>query len=170
MSLSIQSSLTGMSLAGFQNNVTVSASASKSASTNEENTASSATAVSADGDTLELSAAGTALEKKTFEGVSKNSGVSEDEGYTDSMAELISSAASSAGINEYTNSVDSDGSVVSSSDSTSDLSSYTESELKEMLENGEITRAEYEKEIAARQSGSSEDEESELQAEAEVQE
>jgi hypothetical protein len=77
---------------------------------------------------------------------------SSDGTYTDSRADALASAAAGAGITETASSENESYSDVSgSSSSDSDLSQYTESELKEMLQNGEITRAEYESEISSRQ-------------------
>ncbi|MCD8039372.1 MAG: hypothetical protein LUE96_09865 [Lachnospiraceae bacterium] len=172
MSLSIQGSgLAGTSAIGLQN-LSVSTS-SVNADSKKEEEESSATAVSADGDTLEISALGTAYEQKTFVG-SSGEVTSEDEGYTDSTAAMISEAASGVGINEYTsvqNENSADASTVSSSSyssSTSSLSSYTTLELKQMLENGEITQAEYNEEIASRQSGETEEEEETQEQEADA--
>jgi hypothetical protein len=123
-----------------------------------------ATATSSQGDTLTISSAGAQKAAKTFTGESANrpsvAGVSEDS-YTDSTAAALSSAASGAGITEYTatkneNSmnaaaVSSESSSSSSTSSESSLSSYTEAELKKMLQNGEITQAEYNAEIKSRQ-------------------
>ncbi len=123
---------------------------------------------SQDGDTLEISASGTAFLQKTYTGKSSaSSELLQDEGYTDATAAALSSAASSAGITEYSatkNEMNAQAAAVSgstsssssSSSSTSNLSSYSESELRKMLQNGEITRAEYDAEIKAR-STSSED-------------
>jgi hypothetical protein len=128
------------------------------AAKNEDET----TTVSAQGDTVTISNAG-ALQAKTFTAQSANRdsfGESSDDSYTDATAEILSSAASSAGITEYTavknaNSANaaaiSSGSSSSSSSTDSNLSEYTESELKEMLQNGEITQAEYDAEIKSRQ-------------------
>lgn len=117
---------------------------------------------SKDGDTLELSAAGSALAQKTFTATSASAGVvSKDEGYTSKTAQIVSSAAASAGITEEAAAKNemsaqaftvSGSSSSSTSGSTSDLSSYTATELKEMLQNGEITKAEYDAEIASRSS------------------
>jgi hypothetical protein len=118
------------------------------------------TVTSSQGDTVTISAAGLQA-AKTFTAESANrpsvAGTSEDT-YTDSTAAALSSAASDLGITEYTaeknansaNAAAVTGSSSSSSSSSSNLSEYTESELKEMLENGEITRAEYEAEINSR--------------------
>jgi hypothetical protein len=141
-------------------------------STGEEQTASAATqnedettTTSSQGDTLTISNAGAQAQKtaKTFTAQSANrpsaNGTSEDT-YTDSNAAAISSAASSAGITEYTalknensaNSAAVSGSSSSSSSSSdSSLSQYTDSELKKMLQNGEITQAEYDAEIKSRE-------------------
>jgi hypothetical protein len=133
------------------------------------------TEVSSQGDTLTISNAG-AQAAKTFTAQSANrpsvNGTSEDT-YTDATAAALSSAASGIGINDTTiakseASADSaavSGSSSSSSSSDSNLSEYSEAELKEMLENGEITQAEYEAEIQSRsQSSTSSDEESESEA------
>jgi hypothetical protein len=121
---------------------------------------------SSQGDTVTISTAGAQQAAKIFSGQSANrpsvDGLSEDT-YTDSTAELISSAAADAGITEYTavknqNSADAAAiSSESSSDSSStdsNLSEYTLSELKEMLENGDITQAEYNAEVQSRQQSS----------------
>ncbi len=124
---------------------------------------------SKDGDTVEISAAGTAHSAKTYTAMSSTSGtVSKDEGYTSKMAETVSNAASSVGITETSaakNEMSAQASAVSgnsssSSSSTGDLSSYSASELKEMLQNGEITQAEYDAEMKSR-SSSSEDSDTE---------
>jgi hypothetical protein len=120
------------------------------------------TATSSQGDTVTISGAGIQA-AKTFTGQSANRAsetlASEEDTYTDSTAAALSSAAADAGITEYTaakNQNSANAAAVtgsssgSSSSSGSNLSEYTESELKEMLENGEITRAEYEAEINSR--------------------
>jgi hypothetical protein len=120
------------------------------------------TETSIQGDTLTISSAG-AQAAKTFTAQSANrpsvDGTSEDT-YTDSTAEAIASAASDAGITEYTsvkneNSADSaavsGSSSSSSSSSDTSLSEYTEAQLKEMLQDGEITQAEYNAEIQSRE-------------------
>ncbi len=174
MSLSIQSDyLTGATTLGLQN-ASATTKSVVSETQKQEDEESNATAVSADGDTLEISASGTAFQQKTFTATSAQSGLDTvlagDEGYTSSTASIVSSAASSAGITEYTstqaeNSADaSTVSSSSSSDSSSNLSSYTTAQLKQMLENGEITQAEYNEEIASRQSGSTDTEDEETQA------
>jgi hypothetical protein len=139
-------------------------------STGKEDTASKVNSeedenaqTSSDGDTVTISAAGIQA-ARTFTGQSAHRAseaeASEEDTYTDSQAAALSSAASDIGITKYTaqknaNSADAaavTGSSTSSSSSTSsDLSEYSESELKEMLEEGEITRAEYEAEINSRQ-------------------
>jgi hypothetical protein len=137
------------------------------------------TATSSQGDTLTISSAGAQKAAKTFTGESANrpsvAGTTE-EAYTDAQASALSSAASSAGITEYTsvkneNSANAaavssgSGTSSSSSSSESDLSGYTEAQLKTMLENGEITQAEYEAEIKSRQEGdTTSDDESEISA------
>jgi maltodextrin utilization protein YvdJ len=132
------------------------------------------TSTSSQGDTVTISAAG-AQAAKTFTGQSANRAsetlASEVDTYTDSTAAALSSVASDAGITEYTaikNQNSANAAAVtgsssgSSSSSSSNLSEYTESELKEMLENGEITRAEYEAEINSRkQSNETSDDQSE---------
>lgn len=125
-----------------------------------------ALATSQDGDTLVISASGTALAQKTYTGQSAQSGaVSKDEGYTDATAEALSNAAASAGITEYSavqNEMSNQSAIVSGStsgsSSTSNLSNYSEAELKEMLQNGEITRAEYEAEMESRSTSSDDSE------------
>ncbi len=176
MSLSIQSDyLTGATTLGLQN-ASATTKSVVSETQKQEDEESNATAVSADGDTLEISASGTAFQQKTFTATSAQSGLDTvlagDEGYTSSTASIVSSAASSAGITEYTSTqaeTSADASAVSSSsssssDSTSNLSAYTTAQLKQMLENGEITQAEYNEEIASRQSGSTDTEDEETQA------
>jgi hypothetical protein len=120
------------------------------------------TVTSSQGDTLTISMAGVKA-AKTFTAESANrpsvTGTSEDT-YTDATATALSSAASNIGITEYTSvqnensanaaAVNGSSSSASSSSSSSNLSEYSESELKEMLEDGEITRAEYEAEINSR--------------------
>jgi hypothetical protein len=133
------------------------------------------TEVSSQGDTLTISSAG-AQAAKTFTAQSANrpsvNGTSEDT-YTDATAAALSSAASSIGIDDTTvaeNEASADSAAVSGSSSSSsstdsNLSEYSEAELKEMLENGEITQAEYEAEIQSRsQTDTSSDEESESEA------
>jgi hypothetical protein len=125
--------------------------------------------VSSQGDTVTISNAG-AQQAKTFKAESTDDVLSGDNGYTDSTAAALSSAAADIGINEYTavknaNSSDaaaiSSGSGTDSSSTDSDLSEYSLSELKEMLESGEITQAEYNAEIQSRQeSDTSSDDES----------
>jgi hypothetical protein len=129
------------------------------AAKNEDET----TTASSQGDTVTISKEGAAKAAKTFTGQSANrpsvAGVAE-ETYTDSTAQAISQAASGAGIDEYSSlknensaasaAVSSESSS-SSSSSDSDLSEYSETELKKMLQNGEITQAEYEAEIKSRQ-------------------
>jgi hypothetical protein len=151
---------------------------SSAAAQNEDET----TTTSSQGDTLTISNAGAQAQQaqktvKTFTAESANrpsvAGTSEDT-YTDSKAEAISSAASSAGITEYTavkneNSANaaavSGSSSSSSSSSDSNLSEYTDSELKKMLQNGEITQAEYDAEIKSREESSSDsDDDSETTA------
>lgn len=125
-------------------------------------------ATSKDGDTLEISASGTILAQKTYAGQSSDQGeLSDDEGYSDATASALSNAASSVGITEYSAAkstmdaqADAVGGSTSGSDSTSELSGYSESELREMLQNGEITRAEYEEELASRRTSADHQDES----------
>jgi hypothetical protein len=137
------------------------------------------TEVSSQGDTLTISSAG-AQAAKTFTAQSANrpsvNGTSEDT-YTDATAAALSTAASVIGIDDTTiaeneasaesNAVSGSSSSSSSSSTDSNLSEYSEAELKEMLENGEITQAEYEAEIQSRsQTDTSSDEESASESEA----
>jgi hypothetical protein len=129
------------------------------------------TTTSSQGDTLTLSTSGVKA-AKTFTAQSANrpsvNGTGEDS-YTDATASALSSAAAGVGITSATAAkaeASADEAAVSgstsssSSSSDSNLSEYTESELKEMLENGEITQAEYDAEIQSRsQSDSSSDDE-----------
>jgi hypothetical protein len=124
------------------------------------------TKTSSQGDVLTISTQG-AYAAKTFTGQSA-SRPSEDgngeDSYTDSTAAAIASAASDAGINEATatkNANSADAAAVSGSSSSSEnssLSQYSEAELKEMLQNGEITRAEYNAEIKSREQSDAADE------------
>jgi hypothetical protein len=126
----------------------------------------STTQTSSQGDTVTISNAGAQMAAKTFSGQSANSptvaGLT-DNGYTDKQASALSSAASSIGITAYTatktqNSSEAaavSSSSSSSSSSESSLSGYTESQLKTMLQNGEITQAEYNAEIQSRQEAES---------------
>lgn len=121
---------------------------------------------SKDGDTVEISAAGTVLSSTmSSQSSSSSDTVSEDEGYTSKMAGAVSSAASAIGITEASaakSQMSAQAAAVtgsssdSSSSSTSDLSSYSASQLKQMLENGEITQAEYEAEIQSRSTSTNE--------------
>lgn len=145
--------------------VTVIADNQKISSAQDENLTTSQ-----DGDTLEISASGTALAQKTYTGQSSDHGaLLEDEGYTDATANALSSAASSVGITEYSATKSemnaqadavsgSTSSSSSSSSSTSNLSSYSESQLREMLQDGEITRAEYEAELESRKTSTDDSE------------
>ncbi len=116
--------------------------------------------MSKDGDTVQISAQGTALAQKTFTGTSASEGeVSKDEGYTDATAAALSSAAGSDGITEQTavkNQMSAQSSAVSGSSSgsssTNNLSQYTDTELKQMLQDGEITQSEYNAELESRSS------------------
>lgn len=122
--------------------------------------------MSKDGDTLQISETAAALSQKTFvETSDSEDSVSTDEGYTDATAAALASAAGSAGITEQTavkNQMFSDSTAVSgsssssssSSSSTNNLSQYTSIELKEMLQDGEITQSEYNAEIESRSSSS----------------
>jgi hypothetical protein len=134
------------------------------------------TTTSSQGDTLTISYAGAQAAAHTAESANRPSvtGTSEDT-YTDAGAATIASAASNIGITEYTSiknensanaaAVSGSSSSSSSSSESSSLSSYTESQLKEMLQNGEITQAEYNAEIKSREeSDTSSDEESEITA------
>ena len=130
-------------------------------STKEEETAEGSVATSKDGDTVTISLKA----QKTFTAQSKSSVISEDEGYTDSTAAALSSAAAGAGISSTTQVQQQQqatsaavSSASSSSSDESDLSSYSVSELKQMLQSGEITQAEYNEEIASRQKNDSEEE------------
>jgi hypothetical protein len=124
------------------------------------------TKTSSQGDVLTISTQG-AYAAKTFTGQSA-SRPSEDgngeDSYTDSTAAAIASAASDAGINEATatkNANSADAAAVSGSSSSSEdssLSQYSEAELKEMLNNGEITQAEYNAEIKSREQSEAADE------------
>ncbi len=117
------------------------------------------TTTSSQGDTVTISNAAMQA-SKTFTGESANrpsvNGTSEDS-YTDATAAAIASAASDAGINDATavkNENAANASAVSGSSSSSDdssLSQYSEAELKQMLQDGEITRAEYNAEIKSRE-------------------
>jgi hypothetical protein len=136
----------------------VSVSEEKPTSTIEQNE-DETTMTSVQGDTLTISNAGAQQAAKAQVADVVTETTTEDN-YTDSLAAAISSAASSVGITEYTatqnaNSADSaaisSGSSSSSTSSDSDLSEYSEYELKTMLQNGEITQAEYNAEIASRQ-------------------
>ena len=126
--------------------------------------------VSKDGDTVTISSAGTYLQK-TYQASSQSTidYLAEDTtSGLDSTAKAIANAASSAGISaEATakNQASQAASTVSSSgsDSTSNLSQYTTTELKEMLQNGEITQQEYDEEIASRQNTQTETDETEAQ-------
>jgi hypothetical protein len=133
--------------------VTTSTKADNSLTTQDED--ENAT-TSSQGDTLTISAAGLALSAESADRASN--GLS-DEGYTDANANALSSAASAVGITEYTsvknenavNSAAVSGSSSSSSSSSSNLSQYSEAELKEMLDDGEISQAEYNAEIKSRE-------------------
>ena len=134
-------------------------------------------ATSTDGDTLNLSTTA-AKRAKTFTAQSKQGTTTSDEGYTDSTAMALQQAASNVGIDSNTqlknemsaSSAAVSGSSSSSSSSTnSSLSSYSETELKEMLRNGEITQAEYNEEIESRESDTSDSTDSTDAAEAENQ-
>ncbi len=126
---------------------------------------------SAQGDTVTISSAGSALSQqqttsqatnqasqKTFTGdiAGKEDGyLKVSETQTDSMAGVLASAAADAGITDTTSTTTATGTTSSSSDSSSsdssdDLSSYTESQLLTMLNNGEITQSQYNSEIESR--------------------
>jgi hypothetical protein len=147
--------------------VTINVTANDSLATQDED---ENTTTSSQGDTLTISSAGVQAAKVlSAESANRASNGLSDDGYTDANASALSSAASGIGITEYTaikneNSTDSaavSGSSSSSSSSSSNLSQYTETELKEMLENGDITQAEYNAEIKSREeSDTTSDEES----------
>ena len=117
------------------------------------------TTIFSQGDTLVISSEGMALSQKTFTGHSDDT----TEVYSGSKtAATVADAAASIGIDKYSgtkNQNSTDAAAVNSSDadssskSTSNLSQYSALELKEMLKNGDITQAEYSKEIANRQAG-----------------
>lgn len=106
---------------------------------NKETTSGSGeeyTAVSAHGDTLQISSAGATA----YENSEQQQDSSADE--QTNIAKIVSETVDT----------DSD----SSSSSSDDLSSYTATELKQMYQNGEITKQEYDEEIQSRESGSEE--------------
>ena len=113
--------------------------------------------ISKDGDTVSISSAGTILQK-TYQASSQSTVdyLSEDTtAGLDSTAKAIASAASSIGVSTEATAQSQASSAAStvsssSSDSTSDLSQYTTSELRKMLQNGEITQQEYNEEIESR--------------------
>ncbi len=114
-----------------------------------------ATAVSKDGDTFTISS----KSSKVFQSSSKQSALdsvlsysSEDSTDASGMASVVSNAASSIGITETSTEANE-----SSSSDSNDLSSYTETELKEMVQDGEISQAEYNAEIKKRSENSSSD-------------
>jgi hypothetical protein len=131
------------------------------------------TTVSSQGDMLTISTQGS-LAAKTFTGQSASrpsvDGTGEDS-YTDSTATALASAASDAGINDMTavkNANAADAAAVSGSSSASSSSSeesslaqYSEAQLKEMLNEGEITQAEYNAEIKSREQSETDEDEDE---------
>ena len=168
-------------VSGMQMNGTMNAKVSIDSDTTEETKQQTeeekAYATSSDGDTLNLSTSA-AHRAKTFTAQSKQSTTTTDEGYTDSNAAAIQQAASGVGIDSNTqikNEMNASSAAVSgttssssSSSTNSSLSSYSESELKEMLRNGEITQAEYNEEIESREEETSDSDNSENDAEQEV--
>lgn len=121
------------------------------------------TATSAQGDVVNIS--GKSLKVFSAESANRPSetGTAEDGSYKSAVASAVSSAASDIGITEYTAAKTEAGtqsaavSSGSSTSSTSSLSGYSEAELKQMLQNGEITQAEYNAEIESRQESEDED-------------
>jgi hypothetical protein len=73
---------------------------------------------------------------------------SEDEGVSAVSSQGDTLTISSAGSSLAANAISSDS---DSSSLTDDLSQYTDYQLKQMLQNGEITQAEYDAEIQSRQ-------------------
>ena len=138
--------------------------------TDEGQSTSTDTGVSSKYDTLELS-----QDYLTYKMQSENSTVADDTNLQNSMSnetevtqkpmgppppppteEEDSEESESDLLTTITNdsSTTSDSSIVTeSTSSSSDLSSYSESELKDMLNDGTITRAEYNTEIASREAG-----------------
>jgi hypothetical protein len=156
-------------------NAKVSTSEQTTTATDEQND-DETTTTSIQGDTLTISNAGAQQAAKAQQTsvpdiFTKSTELSTDEGYTDATAAAISSAASGIGITEYSatkneNSVasaavssGSGSSSTSSTSSESNLSQYSDYELKQMLENDEITQAEYNAEIKSRQESNSSDDE-----------
>ena len=160
---------------GMAGNAKLSINNSETETSAQQADTENAYATSDDGDTLTLSASAT-FRARTFTGQSQLDSTSSDEGYTDSTAEALKQAASSAGIDSTTqlkNEMNADSAAVSgagsagssasgsSSSSETSLSNYTESELKEMLQDGEITQAEYNAEIKSREDDTTDSEEEE---------
>jgi hypothetical protein len=156
-------------------NAKVSTSEETAATQEDEKNDDETTTTSIQGDTLTISNAGAQQAAKAQQTsvpdiFTKSTELSTDEGYTDANAAAISSAASGIGITEYSatknensvaSAVVSSGSGSSSTSSTSsesNLSQYSDYELKQMLENDEITQAEYNAEIKSRQENDSDDE------------
>jgi hypothetical protein len=100
-----------------------------------------ATATSEQGDTLSLSAQGTALASSMNTDAASADTASAETSEEEALASTLADAAADAGVSESDD--------TSSTDSS--LSSYTETQLKEMLRNGEITQAEYNAEIQSRE-------------------
>jgi hypothetical protein len=100
------------------------------------------TATSEQGDTLSLSAQGTALASSMNTDVASADTASTETSEEEALANTLANAAADAGVSESSD-------ETSSTDSS--LSSYTETQLKEMLRNGEITQAEYNAEIQSRE-------------------
>ena len=88
------------------------------------------TATSSQGDTLEISSAGSSAYE--------NSEKKEENSEQTNISKIVS---------ETVDTDDSDGTTSASED----LSSYTETELKQMYQNGEISKADYDEEIASRE-------------------
>lgn len=128
---------------------------------------------SSDGDTVNLSEEGLFFQK-TFAAYSSTStanggsGVTEGSS-TDASAGMLASAAASAGIDQYTSvknensamaaatSSSSSSTSTSSTSTTESLTQYSDYELKQMLEDGEITQAEYDDAIAAKHESDTEE-------------
>jgi hypothetical protein len=157
-------------------NAKVSTTTEEATKDTEEKNDDETTTTSIQGDTLTISTAGAQKAAKTQQTsvpdiFTQSTELSTDEGYTDATAAAISSAASSIGITEYSAmknessvasaavSSGSGSSSTSSTSSESNLSQYSDYELKQMLENDEITQAEYNAEIQSRQKADSSDDE-----------
>lgn len=103
---------------------------------------------SAQGDVLTISSAGSML-SKSLSATAESGDIATDNGYQDSTAQALASAANAVGINDASAAKSEQAST--SGTSSSNLTSYSEAQLKEMLNNGEITQAEYNAEIKSRQ-------------------